>query len=251
MAPDFQLFSSLRFDPLLFTLPANTESWNHASSEATVPSPFYMLPFHRDRLLQAAEHFGWTTAADTIRDPAGFQRFLQKATQAINLNSTTPLRVRTLLSHEGEITVEAFPAFGVLESNLFPKRLPPPRSSEPTMKVSPATGGALTLGLSDSVSGDPPRDEYWDVVPDTERTTTSPYTSYKTTSRDMYSTARERVGIKEMSDKKEVFIVSESGEIMEGSLTSVYFWRKGKWVTPCLASGGQAGTTRRWALDKK
>jgi branched-subunit amino acid aminotransferase/4-amino-4-deoxychorismate lyase len=66
----------------------------------------------------------------------------------------------------------------------------------------------------------------------------------------MYDNARKNVGIKNMSEKREVLIISESGEIMEGSLTSVYFWREGKWVTPGLDSGGQAGTTRRWALDK-
>lgn len=36
----------------------------------------------------------------------------------------------------------------------------------------------------------------------------------------------------------------------EGSLTSVYFARGGRWVTPPVDSGGQAGTTRRWALDE-
>jgi 4-amino-4-deoxychorismate lyase len=113
------------------------------------------------------------------------------------------------------------------------------------------TGGALYLGPSDSISGDPPRKEYWDVIPDTARTKPSPYTSYKTTSRAMYDSARKNVGIESMSEKREVLITNESGEIMEGSLTSVYFWRNGKWVTPGLESGGQAGTTRRWALEKK
>lgn len=38
---------------------------------------------------------------------------------------------------------------------------------------------------------------------------------------------------------------------MEGSLTTVYFFRGGRWVTPPLASGGQAGTTRRWLLEQR
>ena len=37
---------------------------------------------------------------------------------------------------------------------------------------------------------------------------------------------------------------------MEGSLTSLFFRRAGKWVTPAVSSGGQAGTTRRWLLEK-
>jgi branched-subunit amino acid aminotransferase/4-amino-4-deoxychorismate lyase len=37
---------------------------------------------------------------------------------------------------------------------------------------------------------------------------------------------------------------------MDGSLTNVYFYRNGRWVTPPLSSGGQAGTARRWMLEK-
>lgn len=109
----------------------------------------------------------------------------------------------------------------------------------------------MTVGDGDAVHGDPPMSQAWNVLPDTVRTKPSPYTSYKTTSRDMYTAARERVGIKDMAEKKEVLIVSErDGEIMEGSLTSVFFWREGKWRTPPVSSGGQVGTTRRWALEK-
>jgi len=89
------------------------------------------------------------------------------------------------------------------------------------------------------------------VLPDSQRVKPSLFTSYKTTSRDMYMAARQRVGIHDMAEKKEVLIISEKdGEIMEGSLTSVFFWRNGKWTTPPISSGGQIGTTRRWALEK-
>jgi branched-subunit amino acid aminotransferase/4-amino-4-deoxychorismate lyase len=107
------------------------------------------------------------------------------------------------------------------------------------------------VGDGDAVHGDPPMDEAWDVLLDPVRTQPSPYTSYKTTSRDMYTAARERVGIKDMAEKREVLLVSEKdGEVMEGSLTSVFFYRGGKWTTPPVSSGGQVGTTRRWALEK-
>lgn len=52
---------------------------------------------------------------------------------------------------------------------------------------------------------------------------------------------------------------NERGECMEGSLTSLYFWRAvapvvegsagWRWVTPSLESGGNNGTTRRWLLE--
>lgn len=200
-------------------------------------------------MLLAAEHFGWAKAANAIRGPEGLKNLLSKLTEAI-AETSSPLRVRTLLNHEGEITIETSATPATTEFNLFPRRLPPPRPAEKRMVVSPLTGGALSLGPCDSVHGDPPTSDPWLVLPDTVRIAPSPYTSYKTTSRDMYTSARERVGILEMGEKKEVLIVSDEGEIMEGSLTSVFFWREGNWVTPNVKSGGQVGTTRRWALQK-
>ena len=44
--------------------------------------------------------------------------------------------------------------------------------------------------------------------------------------------------------------MNEDGDIMEGSLTTPYFWRGGAWVTPKAESGGNLGTTRRWAVER-
>lgn len=245
--PDFQLFSSLRYDPMLTSLPINTEYWDNDSKSG---SPFYMLPLHRDRLLQAAEHFGWSNAVSQVAGADGFSRLLAQLNEAILPDSTSPLRVRTFLSYDGVITVETYPAPPVSKFNLYPERIPPPRGGK-KVKVSPLTGGALELGDKDVIHGDPERLTPWDVLPDIKRTKPSPYTSYKTTSRDMYTGARERVGIKAMTEPREVLILSEEdGEIMEGSLTSVFFWRDGRWTTPPVSSGGQIGTTRRWAVEK-
>jgi len=248
MEPDFQLFSSLRYDPVLLQSADNIESWPQQVAKS--PSPFYMLPYHRDRILQAAQHFDWKEAINRIRGPDGFLHILEKLEEAIDVNSLTPLRIRMLLHHNGTITIETSPTPPVPLENLFPTRLPPPRSSA-KLEVSPLTGGALTLGPDDAIHGAPQMREPWPVLPDTVRTPPSPYTTYKTTSRGMYTDARERVGIIDLAEKKEVLIVSDvDGSIMEGSLTSVIFWRNGKWTTPPVSSGGQAGTTRRWLLEK-
>lgn len=37
---------------------------------------------------------------------------------------------------------------------------------------------------------------------------------------------------------------------MDGSITTPYFFRDGKWLTPHTECGGQQGTTRRWAIDQ-
>src|SRR6187402_884041 len=120
-SPNFQLFSSLRYDPLLTSLSINTEAW-----DGKYFSPFYMLPYHRDRMLQAAEHFGWTKAADTIRGPEGFTHLLKQLTETIDTQSPTPLRIRTLLDKDGKITVEGSTTPEVTRWNLYPSRIPPP-----------------------------------------------------------------------------------------------------------------------------
>ena len=38
---------------------------------------------------------------------------------------------------------------------------------------------------------------------------------------------------------------------MEGSITTPYFWRNERWITPATECGGNQGTTRQWALDTK
>jgi 4-amino-4-deoxychorismate lyase len=243
--PDFQLFSTLRFDVLLLESSANP-------TLSTSPSPFYMLPYHRDRMLEAAAHFGWSVAAERIRGPEGLQHLLRQLEAATDTKFIPPLRVRTVLHHDGDITVETNETPAVPLVNLFPSRIPPPA---PKLEVSPLTGGAMMLGGGDSLQsgtarGNPVQTQPWTVVVDPEKTTPSEFTIYKTTYRDMYIGARARAGIESMTDCKEVLIVSDTGsEIMEGSLTSVLFWRGGRWVTPPVSSGGQAGTTRRWLLE--
>lgn len=245
--PDFQLFSSLRYDPILVSCGANTVLDKSAS-------PFYMLPFHRDRILQAAEYFNWPSAIKELSGSGGLEVFRRQLELAIDTTSNTPLRVRTVVDHVGNIKVETNQTLPVSLRNLFPTRIPPPGSAE--VRVSPLTGGVLTLGPKDTVEkppgyGDPDQIEAWVVMVDPSRTEPSPFTTYKTTCRDMYTEARVRAGIATMTEPQEVFIIStKDDEIMEGSLTSVFFWRNGRWVTPPVASGGQAGTTRRWLLEK-
>ncbi|RGP59382.1 aminodeoxychorismate lyase [Fusarium longipes] len=86
----------------------------------------------------------------------------------------------------------------------------------------------------------------------------SEYTHFKTTKRDMYDAARQRAGIT-YADPAEVLVIDQGdGSVMEGTFTTPYFWRNGRWVTPPVAaqfsrdegSGGQDGTSRRWALER-
>lgn len=244
---DFQLFTSLRYDPRLRECAANT-------AIGPGPSPFYMLSLHRDRMLEAAHQFGFLEAEARLSGPTGLENLLATLKASVDTTSTTCRRVKALVDKHGEITVESSEIPNRPLRNLFPTKLPPPRQYVPE-RISPLTGGALSLGPEDSMAqqgpgyGEASRNEDWIVMIDTVDTPPSAFTSYKTTSRNMYDDARARVGIKSMAEPKEVLIIStKDGEIMEGSLTTVLFWRGGRWVTPPVSSGGQVGTTRRWAL---
>lgn len=246
--PAFELFSSLRYDPILIESSANSEVWPNKSTK----TPYYMLPYHRDRILQAAEYFQWTEAISRLSGDKGLDYLLKKLESSVSSSCQDALRVRILVHQNGDITVESGVVASVPLENLFPAQIPRPQ--EPAMKVSPLTGGALELGSQDSIkklNGDPQQRQPYIVMVDTDRTKPTPFTTYKTTSRDIYTGARSRVGIESMTDPKEVLIISDvEGKIMEGSLTSTFFWRDHRWVTPPLGDGGQAGTTRRWLLEK-
>jgi branched-subunit amino acid aminotransferase/4-amino-4-deoxychorismate lyase len=45
----------------------------------------------------------------------------------------------------------------------------------------------------------------------------------------------------------EVLLYNTNGELIDGSITTLYFYRDNKWVTP--RGGGLEGTTRRYALE--
>ncbi|KAI5853242.1 aminotransferase [Morchella snyderi] len=213
---DFSLFSSLRHDRLLLQSPENT-----TASGSTTPCPFYLLEYHRDRMVRAAHHFEWSEAATApLEDLNEFRRACEEAVGT----QTCPLRVRTVLSPEGKLSVTVSPIPPVPVTILFPSTLPNPSSlSSPPL---------------------------WKIHIDTISTASSLFTSHKTTFRDHYDAARLRAGIINYTDTTEVALWNEDGVMMEGSITSVYFWRNGVWVTPPLESGGNNGTTRRWLLEK-
>ncbi|ROW00788.1 hypothetical protein VMCG_06475 [Cytospora schulzeri] len=244
MADQFQLFTSLRYDPALLAIdqPGHYE-WNSEQQSA-----LYMLDYHRDRILRAATHWRWEKAIAAIEGPEGLARLETFVTQRIEPQSDgKPMRLKILLSQEGELRLEFAHVPPTNLPNLFPQELPAPGHSSSASAETETPSGQLRLS--------PP----YDIYLDSPLTRRSGYTHYKTTKREVYDQARQRAGLKPTDATKEVLIVDEaSGSIMEGSLTTPYFWRGGRWVTPPVSkkfstevgSGGQDGTTRRWALER-
>ncbi|KAL7272849.1 Aminodeoxychorismate lyase [Rhizina undulata] len=218
---NFSIFSSLRYDPLLLQY-----SEGAGSSGCSLPCPYYLPTFHRDRMLSAAKYFQWPESAiQPLEDIDGFQKKCDEAVAnhfLTNVDEGSALKLKTILSPTGTLTIETTPT--------------PPIESLATLFP------CFTKDFPPSVT--------FTVYLDTEPTTSSPFTSYKTTSRSMYEASRARVGITSYTQPKEVILWNEDGELMEGSVTSVYFFRDGEWTTPPLSSGGQTGTTRRWLLEQ-
>ncbi|KAK5987554.1 hypothetical protein PT974_11686 [Cladobotryum mycophilum] len=236
MSDGFSLFTSLRYDAGLKQVPV--KGLEHAAWNLKNESSFYMLDYHRDRMLRAATHWQWKDAIDVLSGDEALVTLANLTEEFIGSDLDKPRRVKIVVDRQGKISFESSVTLPVSLENLFPIRLPPPGSA-------PAKDEPRVF----------PR---WAVVPDDLNTARSEYTHYKTTQRDMYDSARRRVVIA-LTDEKEVLLTNkEDGSIMEGSMTTPYFWRDGRWVTPPVSSkfsledgsGGQDGTSRRWALER-
>lgn len=92
-SPDFEISTSIRGDMIL----AESEL-NSKVSTNSQPSQFYMLRYHRDRMLAAAKEFGWSEAIEALDESAGLlllERRLCEHLEHVNGNSNlqNPLKV--------------------------------------------------------------------------------------------------------------------------------------------------------------
>ncbi|MCJ1397179.1 hypothetical protein MMC11_000371 [Xylographa trunciseda] len=222
--PNLGIFTSIRSDALLLTHPLNQFSPTPTSSPS--PSQFYLLPYHRDRLLSAAQHFAFQHCITLLSGPSGLS-ILQSSLETHLLNTyssstyPSPVRIRISISPNGDLTLASAPTPALPLGAFFPLSLSP----------SPDTATAT-----------------WHIQLSPIAIEPCPYTYHKTTNRDMYDAARAHLS--PAATDVEVLIVNGRGEVMEGSLTTPYFWREGQWVTPQESCGGNRGTTRRWALER-
>lgn len=144
-------------------------------------------------------------------------------------------KLRVSLNKAGKIKTQVLDITSTTQEALYPSEL------------------RANLGLTDYSN-------VYNIVIDIKPTKFNRFTWLKTSSRDIYDAARQRMSerLKEMADFdvgngcNEVLLHKETGEIIEGSVTNVYFWRDAAWVTPMVGAGnggGLEGTARRWALN--
>lgn len=179
---------------------------------------FFLLDYHIFRLNLAIQFFQWDVEITT-------EVLLDHLKEAVKADPTIPYKLRVLLSSDRSLKVEAYKV--------------PERSD-------------LFSGL---VPQTPPTNEYYKVYVDPGPTPIGPFTSFKTTHRDVYTQARNRMQLFiECDDDKndgrpcEILLHNPRGDVTEGSITNIALWRDGTWVTPPLVSGCLFGVTRQYLL---
>ncbi|KAF8808144.1 hypothetical protein BYT27DRAFT_7139956 [Phlegmacium glaucopus] len=214
----YQLISSTRFDPFLATL-----GWNN---DHDMPSPFFLLPYHFDRLVSAARTHNWdhaTTSYDYLKSACSNAIADQNG-------SSSAFRIRILLSQDGQIVVTATPL-----AETF--------TSDPTL---------LSIDKPLPIDHD---ETCMKIYMDTEHVTPSIFTTTKTTFRDTYNHSRTRneKRLQTGSDwtGSDVLLYNDKGCIMEATIFNVALYRSSKWVTPSTNSGCLPGVMRRWLLQNR
>jgi len=224
---------------------ASNEHWNIMTSIRSDPqlydylgaTRYYMLSYHQTRLQNAARCFSWHEAEKTLQGDEGFQSlvnalntFVAKSSDKEAMLTSTSYKLRVEISRTGLFHVSASEVPTISIVNLYPKSLS-------ALDCSP---GATA----------------WRVFISPVSTTPTMFTKHKTTHRGIYDEVRKyipawAVDARDPGIMPEILLVNTQGEIMEGSITTPYFFRNGRWITPPAASGGNIGTTRRWALESK
>ena len=86
LVTSLEVLSSIRYDQLLIQSPHNTQLSCNESS------PFYMLRYHRDRMVAAVHELGWPEARIVLEGQGGIVR-LQQALQDHLADSHNPAHV--------------------------------------------------------------------------------------------------------------------------------------------------------------
>lgn len=220
------IFTTVRYDSLLLNEPANT------AASCNRPCPFYMLEHHWTRLKVAK----WSTIPHQTSKTNSFFACQTPAYLLYGLNSAVKqwqdrhdgvdpesLRIKLRSFEGGRMTTEISACPRIPLSYLFPSTFALPANA---------------------------RETEWTVVLDNQATEATETTMFKTSDRRSYGRARAAAGITSLMAPREVILYTPDDSLLDGSITTPYFYRAGCWVTPASSCGGQQGTTRRWALEK-
>ncbi|KAI6249441.1 hypothetical protein HI914_02193 [Erysiphe necator] len=228
---DFSIYTTLRHDPFINIDPIPTTVCRQAGLT-------YMLHENYNYLIDACLHFQRVQATGSLLGQSGLLNFLTKLAEFVELHrithfgSVTPLLVKILVHMDGTLSFQCSPTPRISYRNLYPKSL----SDLINLSNGIVTPHQQTLIFILHVFN-------INIQP-------SDHTRFKTTFRSAYNDAQDEYDVHDTHGNHEVLLVNESGQIMGGSFSNVYFRRDDRWVTPSLAAGGENGVMRKWALNK-
>jgi 4-amino-4-deoxychorismate lyase len=222
---NFHVFTTFRLDTNLLTNPTHAEICGGKASDV------YLLPYHYRRLEDATSKMSGFKVCEALTNLESFKHQIRVAVDKLAADSPgdgyqadgelhlgTVRRGKVSIWPSGHFEVTLVPV-----PSTFPILLPKPA----TLKNHPAPT--------------------WTVVLDVQATETNLYTEIKTSYRTAYDRARKSAGLVPTSTT-EVLLYNTLDQIMDGSITNVYFFRNNKWVTP--DAGGLKGAARQFALDQ-
>jgi 4-amino-4-deoxychorismate lyase len=223
---DFHVFTTFRLDNNLAANPSHIEICGGKASN------LYLLPYHYRRLNDAIAKMSGFEVCEALKGLESFEHQICVAVEQLAMDSP-----------KGGYQADGEPHLGVVRrgkvsiwpSGHFEVALVPVTSTFPVLLPTPAT-------FKDHPA------PTWTVILDVQATETNLYTEIKTSCRTAYDRARQSAGLVSTSTT-EVLLYNTFDEIMDGSLTNVYFFRDKKWVTP--DSGGLKGAARQFALDRQ
>lgn len=227
MGFDFEITTSIRSDGILRQLKEQT--LNHLDLKEC---QFYMLSKHQDRMLAAISAFKWPKILE--EKVLDLEEHLHTHLASTYGSSAygNPLKIRVTLSSKGDINIASVPVPNVGPMSLFPLSLF-------NLLEAPYAGVPPTFRV------------FLSPIP----TTPDQFTAHKSTRRTSYDGVRCFLppypsSSSDETPPLEILLVNHAGQIMEGSFTTPYFHRGGKWITPAGHCGGNLGTTRRYALER-
>ncbi len=209
----FSLLSTIRYDPNL------TPQHPPTTPLEITKHNFFLLDEHYQRLVFALRYFRLhmlphTEGLDAFAVP--FDYLVQCLVESIarsDMPVYKPMKVRLLVLQGGELRIELHDT-----------------SARPN--------------LYDALDPAAPDLCVWDVRRDRQCTLASPFTSFKTTNRAVYTAARSR-GIPGLRPGcEEVLLMNQQEQLMEGSITNVAIRSGDEWITPVLSSGCLCGVMR-------
>jgi 4-amino-4-deoxychorismate lyase len=180
------------------------------------------LRYHQARLIATARTFRLDRLESTLSGEAGIEYLRQRVMRHTSQLAADPHKLTLNCRTDSTIDIVSSPALPPLYPFLLSAGPPPPTSAvEAIIYVAPHT------------------------------TRASPFTVHKTVHRPMYAAIRMATGISTAPPtSEEVLLYNEMDQVTEASLSTVYFWRNGQWVTPAGSCGGNHGASRMLALEQ-